>query len=161
MEARQSAPPFRALGFVLSTLGYASARAFRDVLAPVDLEPREFALLRAVGFDEGRSQQACGGRLHIPPSRMVALVDHLEERGLLERRANPDDRRAKALYLTPAGRAKLDEALERAIAHDRRLGAGLSDDERADLLELLGRVGANLGLEPGVHPDWKTPDGGG
>ncbi|MGH2879628.1 MAG: MarR family transcriptional regulator [Solirubrobacteraceae bacterium] len=55
----------------------------------------------------GASQQAIGERLQIPPSRMVAFVDALEQRGLLERRANPEDRRARALYLTDEGRELL------------------------------------------------------
>ena len=87
-------------------------RAFREILAPLELEPREFALLRAVAAAEGQSQQAIGERLQIPPSRMVAFVDALEERSLLERRHNPHDRRTRELHLTDAGR----ELLERAFA---------------------------------------------
>ena len=88
--------PFRAVGFTLSSVGYAVARRFRETLMPLELEPREFALLRAVGAAEGQSQQAIGERLQIPPSRMVAFVDALEARSLLERRHNPLDRRTRA-----------------------------------------------------------------
>ena len=52
---------------------------------------------------EGQSQQAIGERLQIPPSRMVAFVDALEARSLLERRHNPHDRRTRELHLTEAG----------------------------------------------------------
>src|SRR5260370_40488319 len=87
------------VGFTVSTVGYAVSRRFREILAPLKLEPREFALLRAVSASEGESQQVIGGRLKIPPSRMVAFVDALEARGLLERRLNPDDRRTRELHL--------------------------------------------------------------
>ena len=80
--------PFSGVGFTLSSLGYGVARRFRKTLAPLELEPREFALLRAVSFAEGQSQQTIGERLQIPPSRMVAFVDALEKRSLLERRQN-------------------------------------------------------------------------
>ncbi|HEU0315783.1 MAG TPA: MarR family winged helix-turn-helix transcriptional regulator, partial [Solirubrobacteraceae bacterium] len=105
-----SSVPFRSVGFTISTLGYEIARRFREMLAPLGLEPREFALLRAVGADEGRSQQAVGARLKIASSRMVGFVDVLEARGLLERRLNADDRRTRALHLTDQGRDLLERA---------------------------------------------------
>jgi DNA-binding MarR family transcriptional regulator len=143
--------PPRSVGFTISTTGYAIARRFRELLAPLELEPREFALLRTVAASEGVTQQAIGERMGVAPSRMVAFVDALEERGLLERRQNPDDRRARALYLTPGGRKKLERAFTVAVEHERRLCSELSPQQREQLLELLGRVGVQLGIPPGVH----------
>jgi DNA-binding MarR family transcriptional regulator len=143
--------PFRAVGFTVSSVGYAVARRFRETLAPLELEPREFALLRAVGAAEGLSQQAAAERLQIPPSRMVAFVDALEARGLLERRHNPLDRRTRTLYLTTAGRGLLARALELAVGLERHLCAQLNGAERELLLELLARVGSQLGLAAGTH----------
>jgi len=143
--------PFRSVGFSLSSIGYAVARRFRETLAPLALEPREFALLRAVGVAEGSSQQAAGERLQIPPSRMVAFVDALEARQLLERRHDARDRRKRALYLTPEGRQLLERALELAMSFERHLCALLGDDEREQLLDLLLRVGVQLGVPPGAH----------
>jgi DNA-binding MarR family transcriptional regulator len=144
-----SSAPFQALGFVVSSVGYAVAKRFRATLAPLGLEPREFALLRAVGAAEGQSQQAVGERLQIPPSRMVAFVDGLEERSLLERRQNPHDRRTRALYLTTEGRALLERAFTLAFGLERDLCAELSDSEREQLLELLQRVALRVGLATG------------
>ncbi|HEY2140894.1 MAG TPA: MarR family transcriptional regulator [Solirubrobacteraceae bacterium] len=143
--------PFRSVGFTVSTTGYAIARRFREILAPIDLEPRDFALLRAVGAAEGLSQQALGERMRILPSRMVAFIDALEQRGLLERRLRAEDRRARALHLTDAGKSLLVRAFALAVGHERDLCADLSDDEREQLLDLLQRVGIRLGLAPGVH----------
>jgi DNA-binding MarR family transcriptional regulator len=146
-----AAPPFHSIGFTISTTGYAVSRRFHEVLEPLELEPREFALLRAVGVAEGLSQQAIGERLQIPASRMVAFIDALEARDLLERRHNPYDRRRRALHLTDAGHELLGRALARAVEFEAGLCAGLSEAERDQLLELLQRVGAELGLPPGVH----------
>ncbi len=143
--------PARSVGFTLSSLGYAVSRRFRTTLEPSGLEPREFALLRAVAPIEGASQQAIGERLRIPASRMVAFVDALEERGLLERRHKPDDRRVRALYLTDDGREVLASAFTLASELERQLCAQLSDAEREQLLDALQRVGAQLGLAPGTH----------
>jgi len=147
----QAGVPFRSVGFTVSTIGYATARAFRAILAPLELEPREFALLRAVATSEGSSQQAIGERLQIPSSRMVALVDALEARSLIERRHNPDDRRTRALHLTDAGRDVLGRAFALAVGHEQNMCAELSEAEREQLLDLLQRVAARLGLPPGVH----------
>ncbi len=142
---------FRVVGFTLSSIGYAVARRFRETLAPLELEPREFALLRAVSAAEGQSQQAIGERLRIPPSRMVAFVDALEARSLLERRHNPLDRRTRELHLTPAGRELLASAMELATEYELHLCAELSGEEREQLLDLLARVGGQLGVAPGTH----------
>src|SRR5256885_17238197 len=101
-------PAAQSVGFTLSSLGYAVSRRFSQTLAPLQLEPREFALLRAVRAAEGQTQQAIAAALRIPASRMVAVVDALERRGLLERRHNPRDRRARELHLTASG----DELLQ-------------------------------------------------
>lgn len=147
----ESTAAFHSVGFTVSTIGYAASRAFHRILEPLDLEPREFALLRAVAASEGQSQQAIGERLQIPSSRMVAFVDALEARSLIERRHNPADRRTRALHLTPEGRELMNRAFALALAHEQRLCAELSDPERERLLELLQRVGAQLGMPPGVH----------
>ncbi len=151
VDAPQAGVPFRSVGFTLSTLGFAVAQGFSETLAPLGIEPRDFALLRAVGAAEGSSQQAVGERLGIPPSRMVGFVDALEERELLERRAHPNDRRARALHLTPAGRTLLAGAFEAAVAFESELCAGLAPGERESLLDLLATVTATIGLRPGVH----------
>jgi DNA-binding MarR family transcriptional regulator len=146
-----SSPPFRAIGFIVSSVGYAVAKRFRATLAPLELEPREFALLRAVAAAEGQSQQAIGERLQIPPSRMVAFVDGLEARSLLERRQNPHDRRTWALYLTADGRELLGRAFTLATGLERELCAELSASEREQLFELLQRVGLCVGLAAGPN----------
>jgi DNA-binding MarR family transcriptional regulator len=143
--------PFQSVGFTISTTGYALARRFHELLAPLGLEPREFALLRSLAGSEGVTQQAIAERMGVAPSRMVAFVDSLEERGLLERRQNPDDRRARALYLTPSGRELLGRAFAVAVDHEQRLTSDLSGEERQQLLDLLSRVGVHVGIPPGVH----------
>jgi len=143
--------PLRAVGFMLSSLGFAVAKRFRETLAPLSLEPKEFAVMRSVSAAEGQTQQAIGDRLGIPASRMVAFVDALEARGLLERRPNPHDRRARALYVTPAGRELLERALALAVGLEAHMCDGLSAAQREQLIELLQLVGAQLGIAPGVH----------
>jgi DNA-binding MarR family transcriptional regulator len=144
--------PFEAVGFLLSQIGFQSSRRFADRLAPIDLNPRTFALLRHIEAAEGEPQHALAESLRVPPSRMVALLDELEERGLVERRPHPTDRRARSLYLTPAGGRLLEKAKKVAAEHEAELCADLSAAERKRLLALLGRIAAGQGLAAGVHP---------
>ena len=148
---RVESAPFESVGFTVSSIGHAVSRRFKETVAPLGLEPRAFALLRAVAADEGASQQAIGERQEIPPSRMVALVDALEERALLERRPNPQDRRARELYLTRSGRKLLLRAFTVASNLERELCADLSAAERGQLIDMLQRVGMRLGVAPGTH----------
>lgn len=143
--------PARSVGFTLSSVGHAIAREFRNELKIVAMEPREFALLRTIAPAEGISQQALAERLHTQPSRVVTMVDALEKRGLIERRSNPDDRRARELYMTEKGRNVLRNAFILASELERRLCGGLSGDERKQLLGMLHRVERQLDLVPGIH----------
>jgi len=135
------------VSYTLSQLGQETSRRFAELLATTGLEPRQFALLGAVARQEGQSQQAVAGQVAIPTSTMVALVDHLEEEGLIERRPHPSDRRTRMLHLTSKGSSALDKATLLAGNWEASLCAGFNPSERSRLLELLGRVADNLGLD--------------
>jgi DNA-binding MarR family transcriptional regulator len=144
-------PPFRSVAFMLSSLGYAISRGFHQVLGPLELEPGEFALLRAVAASDGESQNALAERLHISPSWMVAIVDDLELRGLLERKPHARDRRVRNLYLTAVGKKLLRRAERQAQTFDQKVSSPLGETELLQLLELLDRIAAGLELQPGAH----------
>src|SRR4051795_10706222 len=72
----------RSVGFLISQLGFVSSRRFTQALDPLGIGPRDFLLMRFVDASDGQSQQALAERLGIPPSRMVALVDHLPGMGV-------------------------------------------------------------------------------
>jgi DNA-binding MarR family transcriptional regulator len=118
----------------------------------VGIGPREFLLMRFVAAAEGQSQQALAERLAVPASRMVALVDHLEDAGLVERRADPADRRVRGLYLTRKGRGALERASKIAIDYETRLCAGINREERERLIDLLQKLQETQTALRGVHP---------
>jgi DNA-binding MarR family transcriptional regulator len=149
----------RRAGFLVTQLGTHRHRRFAERLAPFDLQPRHFGMLSQLAAHEGRSQQALGAALGMHRSAVVALVDDLERRGLAERRQDPSDRRAHALFLTPAGRellARLEDVAEQdedEFLHD------LDPSERAALVALLQRLAVAQGLAAGVHPGLESPGG--
>lgn len=140
------------LAFLLSQVGIHASRRFAERIATVDLNPPLFRVLNLVDAAEGQSQQAIGAAIEVPPSRMVALVDELEQKGLVERRPNASDRRVRALYLTQKGRRALARGRRIAKEHEEALTHGLSAADRKRLVDLLQKMVDEQALGKGVHP---------
>jgi DNA-binding MarR family transcriptional regulator len=155
--AMTASPPTPRTGvaFLLAQLGAHAAGLFAERIAGLDLTPAQAGLLRMLATAPGRSQRELAGDLGMPPSRFVPFADELEERGLIERRRNPDDRRVYALHLTAKGEALLAELAQAGLAHERLLCEALTDEEHDQLLVLLRRMADQQGLRPDVHPGYR------
>jgi DNA-binding MarR family transcriptional regulator len=133
-----------AVGFLLSWNGQRIAAKFAAALEPLGLRPPHFGVLQLIAADPGRAQQELVDRSMIDPSSMVKVIDELESLGLAERRVDPNDRRKRAVHLTPAGAQMLDRARAVAIATADDVLAPLSPPERDTLRRLLRKM---AGLE--------------
>ena len=154
---RDKAPS--SVGFLLSQVGMHASRRFAERLEAIDLQPPLFRVLNVVDAAEGLSQHAIGEAIQAPPSRMVAIVDELERRGLIERRPDPSDRRVHALYLTDEGRELLGRGREIAQEHEAELTRGMSKADRECLVSLLQKIVDAQGIGAGVHPGLSAPEG--
>lgn len=134
--------------FLLSRLGTHVAAGFAQRLAPLGVTPAQVAVLREVGQAPGLSQQELSRRLGSAPSRVVVLVDELEAKGLLERRRSDTDRRTYELHVAEAGVQAVAEIRAVVSRHDADLVEPLTAEERAVLVELLGRIAVAQGLPP-------------
>src|SRR5262245_44311690 len=112
--------------FLLAQVGAHAAAKFAEHLSVINLSPPHAGILRVVHTSGGISQQSLAEHLRILPSRLVALIDELEERAMVERRADPADRRSYALYLTDKGRDTMKEIGRVARDHQSALLASLS-----------------------------------
>ena len=144
------------IAFLLAQLGGYAAERFGERAAALDFTRPQAGLLRLIGREPGQSQQAVARRLGTPPSRLVALVDGLEQRGLIERRRNPGDRRNYALHLTAAGEQAMAALSQAAADHEEAISAPFTPAERAQLSKLLGKLAAAHGLVPGIHPGYRN-----
>ena len=144
------------MAFLLSQLGHRSASVFTELIASIDLTPPHAGILRAIAAEPGRSQQALSGELGLLPSRVVAYVDELEDRGYVERRRNPDDRRLHALHLTASGKKVISKIGELGRQHDRLLTAGLDAQQRDTVHRLLAIMAEHQELTPYVHPGYRV-----
>jgi DNA-binding MarR family transcriptional regulator len=132
---------------LLVNLGRAVQRRFHDALKPSDLTPRHMQVL-----DELRqgpmSQQLLADRVGVDPTKLVGLLNDLEDQQLVLRRRDPVDRRRHIVENSPAGEARVDEALAVAAAVEDELLAALDGEQRARLRELLVLVAESSGISP-------------
>ena len=145
--------------FLLAQTGAHAAAQFTERLKVIGLTAQEAGILRLLRVSAGLSQQELAGRLGVHASRLVALLDGLAERGLLERRPNAGDRRLYSLHLTDAGGEALEKIGRIAREHQDALLAALSREERETLAGLLVRVADEQGLTRGVHPGYQRGRG--
>src|SRR5215813_15187750 len=90
--------------FLLAQIGAHAATQFGEKLKGLQLTRPHAGIFRLIGLTPGLSQQELAQRLAILPSQLVALLDELQERNLIERRQDAADRRTYALHLTALGR---------------------------------------------------------
>lgn len=128
-------------------LGYLLKRAFlnledlhREHLDPFGISGRELSVLLLLDAREPESQQETAERLRVDRTTMVALIDGLEAKDLVSRRADPSDRRRNVVALTGRGRRTLEKAVRASDAAEAQLLAGLDESEQADLRALLARI---------------------
>jgi len=144
-NGRTPEPPRLDHGILPTLLGYqlrlAQVAVFKDFAASArdfDVSPGRFGMLVLIEANPGVTQTRLADAVGLDRSTLVAVLDQLEERGLVERRRGAD-RRTNGLWLTRRGRVLVARMKERIRAHEERLAARLSETEWRTLLALLRR----------------------
>ena len=124
------------LKHVLARLTEAQAKA----LAPHGLNGRDLAVLSAVASGEPLSQLEVASRLRVDRTSIGDLIDGLEDRGFVERRRSPEDRRRNVVVLTELGESTYATAERIRLEVEREFLTPLRDGDRfrSDLQALLG-----------------------
>lgn len=125
-------------GFLLARFSRIATRAANDALTDLEMSTRMYSVLEIGINSNGVSQREVGTLLRLDPSAIVALVDELSDKGLIQRAVDPQDRRRVQLEVTPAGRALADVAAGRLRAtFDSLLGEHLGTDRADDFIDAL------------------------
>jgi MarR family transcriptional regulator, 2-MHQ and catechol-resistance regulon repressor len=117
-------------------------------IASLGIGLTDFGILELLLHKGPAPVNVIGSRLRLTSGSITAAVDRLERKGLLERRSDPHDRRARVVHLTPAGEKLISCAFADHQAAMERAVAGLTPEERdvaAGLLKKLG-LGAQAQL---------------
>lgn len=138
--------------FLLSQLGVHLAEDFMRRLEPFGVEPRTYAVLKALSEADGQTQRQLSVQLGIHRNVMVTVIDKLENQGLVKRMPHPSDRRAFAVTLTGKARELLPKLDEQGRKQEFEITAPFTAAERKAVLRDLQRMSAAAGLIPGVHP---------
>jgi DNA-binding MarR family transcriptional regulator len=143
VETRRPGPPKELLStpsFLLKRLGFGVKERMVDAMEEVGLGMYDHAILTLLDEEPRETQAQIADALGYDRSHLVGVLDSLEERGLIERRRDPVDRRRHLVTLTPAG--------EKALARVRKVVAQVNDSflepldaaERKTLTALLARL---------------------
>ena len=126
--------------FLLKRLGYAAKDQAMKSYEEAGLHPYHHAVLAVLDEGSRETQGAIADALGYDRGQLVGLLDELEERGLVERKRDPADRRRHIVRMTSDGKRALVKlrALARRLEND--LLAPLDDDERAHLHALMLRL---------------------
>ena len=135
------------LGLLPSLLGYrlrlAQRAIFTDFVASMgeaEISPGLFGILVIIEANPGLKQTELSIAAHLDRSSIVPVVDKLETRGYVSRRASAIDRRVNGLWLTSEGSAVLRKLKRTVIAHERRIARRLTVAEQQRLFDLLGKL---------------------
>mgnify|MGYP000973887853 FL=1 len=128
------------VGFQLRMAQIAMFKDFSESLGDLDVTPGLFGVLVIIEANPDLKQSELARATHLDRSTVVSVIDNLERRNLVERRAAPNDRRSNALRLTSEGGALLRKIKHKVGEHEKRLVATLSAAERQTLVKLLKKV---------------------
>jgi MarR family transcriptional regulator, organic hydroperoxide resistance regulator len=142
-ESRQES-----IGFLVGALLRRKGLAFRTLLAPYQITPRQYAVLSRLWQEDGLPLTELARRLYADPSSLCRTILLMEKAGLIRRQRDAADRRVFRLRLSKQGRALKRQLRPLVQAHDEDTVRRLSPAEITAVADVLRRMLVNLGGTP-------------
>jgi DNA-binding MarR family transcriptional regulator len=139
------------LGFLIADAARLLRRSFEERARTIGVTRPQWRVLALVNRFDGCTQVQLAERLEVEPITLGRMIDRLEEAKLVERRADPKDRRAWRLHLTSRGIAKIHELRPMALEMFEQAVAGLTQDDQAKLEAALNTIRTNLSRNGNGH----------
>jgi DNA-binding MarR family transcriptional regulator len=127
----------RSVAHLLKRLGFSVKERSVEAFEGTDLGPGHYSVLVLLEEEPRETQAQIADALGFDRSHLVGVLDELEERGYIERRRDPDDRRRHLVSLTADGKSKLEELRSLVKQVEDEFLAPLDADQRRQLHELL------------------------
>lgn len=142
MSANRNQNPERTTGFLLRDNSRFMKVAFTDRVS--GLTQAQWGALAQLSRHEGLNQVGLADLLEVQPITVARLIDKLVSLGVVERRPDPNDRRAQQLFLTEKAQPLLNQMWEAGDEILDEAYAGFSDEERTAFIDMLVRMRSNL-----------------
>lgn len=140
--------PPRQLGFLLKDVSRRYTRRFEERAQGLMLTLPQCKALIYLQGSEGVSQKRLAELTELDPMTLVRVIDRMEADGWVQRRFDPADRRAHALWLTARGKPVVEQVWQLIAETRAEMLQGLSSDERTLLIAMLERIHTNLTALP-------------
>lgn len=132
------------MGFLIADASRLMRRNFDGRARSIGVTGPQWRVLTALARNAGINQGGLAEFLEVEPITLCRMVDRLQEAGLVERRADPNDRRAWQLYLTDRAHPLLSQLKELAAGLIDEALEGFEEDEKAQFMAMLERIRSNL-----------------
>jgi DNA-binding MarR family transcriptional regulator len=132
------------IGFLLADNSRLARWAFDQRVRSAGVTGPQARLLLLLNRTPGENQGTYAEQLEVEPITLCRMVDRLEEGGLVERRRDPNDRRAWQLHLTAKSRKIVERLQQEVEALVDGMLEGVSEAERIEFARVLKLVGSNL-----------------
>lgn len=144
--------PNRSVGFLMHEVARLLRAEFTRRVEHLGLTQAQWQTLAYLARNEGLKQAQLADILEIRPITLTRLIDRLQTAGLVERRPDPDDRRAQRLFLTESAQPLIGKMLGVAAQVREKAMTGLPPERREQLIDTLAAMKANLGrVDMGEH----------
>lgn len=144
----------RRVGTVLAQVARLMRRAFDERAREIGVTRPQWQVMSVLMRHEGIKQGGLADILEVEPITAGRMIDRMQDAGLVERRADPADRRAWRLFLTPRGRDLVDRLQPLANETSTEALAGIGDADKAHLVATLDIMLANLTGKPPSADVW-------
>jgi MarR family transcriptional regulator for hemolysin len=142
-------PSVEPIGLQLARTSKAVSRAFDSALAEVGGTLPIWSVLVSLKGEQHGAQRQIAAAIGVEGPTLTHHLNRLERDGLVSRTRNPDNRRVQRVRLTDAGEAAFGRMLAVVRAFDRRLRAGLPEQQQADLVQILAQLRDNVETSEG------------
>jgi DNA-binding MarR family transcriptional regulator len=130
-------------GYLLATLGLAFKAQTLEKLEEAGFEAHQYSVLAILDEGSSEAQATIADALALDPSRLVAVLDTLEDRGLVARQRDPHDRRRHVVSITAAGKRQLSQLRAIVTQLEDDFFEPLNSTERARLHTQLAKLAAH------------------
>jgi DNA-binding MarR family transcriptional regulator len=139
-------------GFLVTDVTRLMRKHFDRRAVRFNLTRAQWRALKRISHGEGMRQSELAEQLEMEPIAIGRAIDRLQKGGFVERRADPADRRAWRLFLTPRAHAVVDDMEQISGELFRHAQRGVSAADMRTLIDVLGRMKENLNALDGAKP---------